>query len=48
MHPILASLVVNRAGLFGSGVGLSKCFGPIAGLHTNIFNNTESNNFFLP
>ena len=46
--PVLASLVVNRAGLFGLGLILPKHFGPIAGLHTKFFNNTKSNNFFLP
>ena len=46
MHPVLASLVESRTGLFWSGLILSKCFGPIAGLHTKFFNNTEINNFF--
>ena len=45
---VLASLLVSRAGLFGPSVSLSKYFGPIAGLHTKFFNNTKSNNFFLP
>jgi len=40
-------MVVSRAGLFGSGLIFSKCFGPIAGLHTKYFNNTKSNNFFF-
>ena len=41
--------VVSRAGLFGSGSGLSlsKCFGPISGLHTELFYNIQSNDFFL-
>jgi len=47
MHPVLASLVVSRAGQFGSCLILSKYFGPIAGLHTKFFNDTKSNNFFF-
>ena len=31
--------IVSRAGLFGPGLRLSKCFGPISGLHTNVFRN---------
>jgi len=41
--------VVSRAGLFGlgSGLSLSKCFWPISGLHTKLFYNIMSNDFFL-
>ena len=30
----------------GSGLSLSKCFGPISGLHTKLFYNIQSNDFF--
>jgi len=30
----------------GSGLSLSKCFGMISGLHTQVFYNTRSNDFF--
>ena len=31
----------------GSGLSLSKYFGPISGLHTQLFYNIKSNDFFL-
>ena len=30
----------------GSGLSLSKSFGPISGLHTKLFYNIQSNDFF--
>jgi len=41
--------VVSRAELFGSGseLSLSKCFGPISGLHTKLFYNIQSNDFIF-
>jgi len=38
--------VVSRAGP-GSGIRLPKCDGPISGLHTKLFYNIQSNDFFL-
>ena len=32
----------------GSGLRLSKCFGPILSLYTNRFNNIRKNDFILP
>ena len=31
----------------GSGLSLPKCFGPISSLHAKLFDNIQSNNFFL-
>jgi len=38
--------VISRAGLFGSGLSLSKYFWPFSGLHTKRFYNIKSNDFF--
>ena len=35
-----------RVGL-GLGLSLSKCFGPISDLHTKLFYNIQSKDFFL-
>ena len=54
---VIRHRAVSRAGLFGSGgfrtwlgpgsdISLSKCFGPISGLHTKLFCNIQSNDFF--
>jgi len=45
--PCVRHRVVSRARLFGSGLSLSKCFDPISGLHTKLFNNIQSNDFFV-
>ena len=42
--------VVSRVGFWvgpGSGLSLSKCFGPISGLHIKLFHDIQSNDFFF-
>jgi len=45
---VLSLTFFCRAGLGpGSGLSLSKYFMPISGLHIKLFNNIQSNDFFL-